>query len=160
MTIESIRKKEAGQVIIGVDMAAGEDMTVYVGKQYENKPEGKSMMDIEKESKKVLDETVGAAREREAELEENIMRFLEGYMKTCKKITEKIRQAFEPLVSFYQVHSDEMDKWKAEKLIKPNNKRKRMRIPMVRRRAHIRNGNNRQKYWRKKEIRGGIGNAE
>ena len=123
VTFKSITKKEAPQKIIGIDMAAGEDMTAYTGQQYKKKSEA-------------ITDLIG---EREDELEEKVMRFSKNYTEICKTAIEKLRQAIEPFVIFCSAHLGEKDKWQVEKLRIPNNKRKRRKIPMVRRRAHIRN---------------------
>ena len=56
--------------------------------------------------------------------------------KDLRQIAETIVEAMRPIVEAWK--RLELDKWQIAKMEMPNNERRRKRLPMIRRRGHIR----------------------
>lgn len=128
--------------IIGVDMAAGEDMTA-------------DALEIK------LKEIIWQEAERQGisiwELEEQWEKFRAALLKVgemlkkaFQEMYEKLKQTFEKIFEAYAAKECPPDKWQIEKMMMSNNERRRKGVPMVRRRAHLQNERNSRKRRRKK----------
>ena len=131
--------------IIGVDMAAGEDMTA-------------DALEIK------LKEIIWQEAERQGisiwELEEQWEKFRAALLKVgemlkeaFQEMYEKLKPTFEKIFEAYAVYAAKecpTDKWQIEKMMMSNNERRRKGIPMVRRQAHLQNERNSRKRRQKK----------
>lgn len=164
---------------IGVDMAAGEDMTAYAWQQDVQKPaeaaegnqEENSAQETGKGQEGASGEAIDAVKELLAmipeerreqqlamvdefckryeitaqELAEALIKLADNLKKAWEKAFESIQPAIEHMEEFCREYFSSMDKWELEKLKMPNNERRRRGMPMVRRRARIRNGRKRRR---------------
>lgn len=105
--------RESGELenaVIGCDLAAGEDQT--------------GTLDIEtarrtfKEAGYDFDEVTKAIQQMTEQIVETVTKAMRPFMEAWKRIG--------------------LDKWQITKMEMPNNERRRRKIPMVRRRAHLR----------------------
>lgn len=81
------------------------------------------------------------------ELAEKLLDSVERMKKMWEDLSERLHQTVESVVGYLQKYfGDEIpDKWQLEKMKIPNNRRRRKKLPMVRRQAHIRNVRNAHK---------------
>ena len=182
--VKKVKEKVQGMAArpyIGIDMAAGEDMTAYAWQQEtaqkpEEAPEGNqaennSAQENEKGQERASGEATDALQKwlatlpdekRQQELEKieefckryemtaqglavGLTKLAEDLRKVWEEIFESIRPATEHLATFCREYFSRMDKWELEKMKMSNNERRRRGLPMVRRRAHVRNTRNGRK---------------
>lgn len=130
--VKKVKEKVQGMAArpyIGIDMAAGEDMTAYAWQQ-----------ELEK-----IEEFCKRYEMTAQELAVVLTKLAEDLRKVWEEIFESIRPATEHLATFCREYFSRMDKWELEKMKMSNNERRRRGLPMVRRRAHVRNTRNGRK---------------
>lgn len=138
---------------IGIDLAAAEDLTAYIkqdevtkGAGSEKEPQAEeNTQEAEKGQEAAKTEATASLQELLETLDEEKRKEMQEALAEC---ADKMGIAAEELKEYYDSMSG-LDKWQRMKLEMPNNERRRKKLPMVRRQAHLRNLRNQRKRKKK-----------
>lgn len=158
---------------IGIDLAAAEDLTAYIKQDEVTKGagSGKGQEAAKTEATASLQELLETLdEEKRKEMQEALAECADKMGITAEELMERVEKAAAVMTAAFKAIRDAMmkaapviqgwlkeyydsmsglDKWQRMKLEMPNNERRRKKLPMVRRQAHLRNLRNQRKRKKK-----------
>ena len=145
-TAASEEDSKAAAVIIGIDLAAGEDMTAMAEVSEENQKKIQELLegldDSQMQAMREYAEQMGMKLE---ELAECIVRAGDAIRQAWDSFMERLRPAIQAMAAAMNDLLTDVDEWELEKMKMSNNERRRRGLPMVRRQAYLRSRRNKRR---------------
>lgn len=145
-TAASEEDSKAAAVIIGIDLAAGEDMTAMAEVSEENQKKIQELLegldDSQMQAMREYAEQMGMKSE---ELAECIVRAGDAIRQAWDSFMERLRPAIQAMTAAMNDLLADVDEWELEKMKMSNNERRRRGLPMVRRQAYLRSRRNKRR---------------
>ncbi len=145
-TAASEEDSKAAAVVIGIDLAAGEDMTAMAEVSEGNQKKIQELLEgLDDSQMQAMREYADQMGMKLEELAECIIRVGDAIRQAWNSFMERLRPAIQAMTAAMNDLLADVDEWELEKMKMSNNERRRRGLPMVRRQAYLRSRRNKRR---------------